>query len=32
VAHTALVQIQRYDGPLPEITAFDPPPLATSPG
>jgi biotin/methionine sulfoxide reductase len=32
VAHTALVQVERYDGPLPEITAFDPPPLATSPG
>ena len=27
-AHSALVEVERYDGPLPEITAFRPPPMA----
>ena len=26
-AQTALVEVERYDGPAPEITAFDPPPI-----
>lgn len=28
-AHTALVDIERYEGPLPPITAFDPPAFAS---
>lgn len=31
-AQTVLVAIERYQAPLPEITAFDPPPFAAPPG
>ena len=26
-AHTALVEVERFDGPLPPVTAFEPPPI-----
>ncbi|MGD9827691.1 MAG: molybdopterin guanine dinucleotide-containing S/N-oxide reductase [Hyphomicrobiaceae bacterium] len=28
IAHTALVEVERYDDALPKVTAFDPPPMA----
>lgn len=31
IAHTALVQVERYDAELPPVTAFDPPALIQSP-
>ncbi|MCL5776638.1 molybdopterin-dependent oxidoreductase [Limibaculum sp. FT325] len=27
-AHSTLVEVERWDGPLPPVTAFDPPPIA----
>lgn len=26
-AHSTLVEVERWDGPLPPVTAFDPPPI-----
>ncbi len=31
-AHSCLVEVERFDGPLPAITCFEPPPFAPRPG
>ena len=30
IAHSCLVEVERYEGELPEVTAFDPPPIIES--
>jgi len=30
IAHSCLVEVERYEGELPEVTVFDPPPIIES--